>query len=96
MTKDTRANELPWSYRLSLCDLLDSIETIVRIGLSKLTKLEKEHREASKVWARTLSESAEASMRVERYKAAFEKRLRGVMRTQDTRLVPALRPRFDC
>lgn len=51
---------------------------------SKLSELEAAHRDSSKIWARTLSESAEASMRVQRYKAAFEKRLRGVMRGQDT------------
>ena len=49
----------------------------------RLNELELAHREASKEWARTLGESAEASLRVKRYKAAFEARLRGVMRSQD-------------
>ena len=40
------------------------------------------HIEKLKEWART-GESAEASLRVKRYKAAFEARLRGVMRSQD-------------
>jgi murein DD-endopeptidase MepM/ murein hydrolase activator NlpD len=53
-------------------------------GSKRLNDLEAAHRDSSKVWARTLSESAEASLRVKRYKAAFEKRLRGVMRRQDT------------
>ena len=49
----------------------------------RLNELELAHRKASKEWARTLSQSAEASLRVKRYKAAFEARLRGVMRSQD-------------
>ena len=52
------------------------------LASKKLSDLEGEHRESSRVWARTLSESAEASIRVKRYKAAFENRLRGVMREQ--------------
>ena len=39
----------------------------------RLNELELAHREASKEWARTLGESAEASLRVKRYKAAHSR-----------------------
>ena len=68
----------------SLLGIFLLIGPISTHGSKRLNELESAHRESSKLWARTLSESAEASLRVKRYKAAFEKRLRGVMRRQDT------------
>lgn len=50
---------------------------------SKLSDLENDHREASRGWARTVSERAFVSLRVEQFKDAFEERLRGVMRRDD-------------
>lgn len=62
---------------------------LIALGLSsntmasKLSDLEEQHREASRSWARTVSERSFVSLRVEQFKEAFESRLKGVMRRND-------------
>ena len=69
-----------------LCALLLTI-SLVQVestyASSKLNQLEESHGDAARIWARTLSEASYISLRVEQYKAAFEKRLRGIMRRQE-------------
>lgn len=75
---------LPIGLAAGIVSFFTLMSTGDAVASKRLNELEAAHRESSKAWARTVSESAEASLRVDKYKAAFEKRLRGVMRHQES------------